>query len=179
MALIVAAPLAAPLAAEVLALTVEHRDDFYHLDLDARVAAPPGAVWATLTDYPRLHRLSPAVRSSTDLGQDLQGYHLVHTLSHICVWIFCRDLEQVQRMQPGPGWRLQADHLPERSDFAFGQMRWRLAPEGTGTRFHLSARLRPSFRVPPLLGPLVVRQGLRGYALEALAGVEQTALERP
>jgi hypothetical protein len=181
LALILTAPLMASrtVAAEVQTLTVSHREAVYQVQLEARVAAPPAAVWATLTDFPRLHRLSPALQLSQDLGPDPEGHRLVHTRSHICVWIFCRDLEQVQRMRPGPGWRLQAETLPESGDFRSGRMVWRLAAEGAATRVQFSARLQPAFRVPPLLGPLVVQRGLRGYALEALEGVERAAREVP
>lgn len=166
-------------AAEIGGLEVARRDDLYRLTLDAHVAAPPAAVWAALTDYPNLHRLSSAVRRSDDLGPDAGGHHLVHTLSHVCVFIFCKNLEHLQRMHPRAPDRLWADSVPEGSDFAYGRMQWDLAAEGRGTRFRLEADLRPAFWVPPILGPLLVGQGLRGYALDALEGLEREALARP
>jgi carbon monoxide dehydrogenase subunit G len=166
-------------AAQIDELEVHRHDDLYQVRLDAHVAAPQAAVWAALNDYPDLHRLSEAVSSSEDLGPDAAGRHLVHTLSHVCVWILCKDIEQVQRMRPEDGNRLEADTLPEHGDLAYGHMQWDLASEPGGTRLRFTAEVRPGFWVPPLLGPPMVSRGLRSYALDALRGLEREAGRRP
>jgi hypothetical protein len=74
--------------------------------------------------------------------------------------------------QPAPG-RLEADTVPRLSDFSYGFTQWDLAPEGNGTRFELRTELRPAFWVPPLLGPMLIEQGLKNSALEALEGLER------
>ena len=150
-------------------------DGLYQLQLDAHLAAPPEMVWATLTDYPNLHRLSRAVQLSEELGTDPDGSHWVRTLSHVCVWIYCRDLEHVQRIRREGMGRLEANSVPELSDFAFGFAQWSLLPENGGTRMEFTARLRPAFWVPPLLGPFLIRQGLQSTALDALQGLEREA----
>jgi len=112
------------------------------------------------------------------LGRDPDGSTRVHTRSRVCVWVFCKTLEHVQRMrQSGPG-RLEADSVPQLSDFAYGFTRWELAPEGDGTRFELRAELRPGFWVPPLLGPLLIERGLSSSALQALEGLERESRAR-
>ncbi len=162
-------------AVEIHRLEVARDGGLFQLHLDAHLAAPLEMVWATLTDYPNLHRLSRAVQISEELGTDPDGSYRVHTLSHVCVWIFCRNLEHVQRFRHNGQGRLEADSVPELSDFAFGFTRWSLLPENGGTRMELSARLRPAFWVPPMLGPLLIRQGLRGTTLDALQGLEREA----
>ena len=150
--------------------------NLFQLELVAQLAAPTTAVWATLTDYPNLHRLSPALQLSEVVASSTDGSHRVRTLSHICVWIFCGDLEHLQRMRRSrPPGRLVAQSLPEGSDFDFGLARWILRPEADGTRLHFVARLQPSFWVPPLLGPILVQEGLRNTALEVLQGLEREA----
>jgi hypothetical protein len=147
----------------------------FQLRLDAHVRAPLAAVWATLTDYPNLHRLSAAVLASEVLGTEADGVTRVRTLSHLCVWIFCRDIVHVLRMRQSAPGVLEADSDPEGSDFAFGVTRWTLAGETGGTRLRLATVLRPSFWVPPLLGPYLVQRGLRHAAADALQGLEREA----
>lgn len=166
-------------AVEIHRLEVARDGGLFQLQLDAHLAAPPEMVWATLTDYPNLHRLSRAVQLSEELGTDPDGSHRVRTLSHVCVWIFCRDLEHVQRFRHSGPRRLEADSVPELSDFAFGFTRWSLLPENGGTRLELTSRLRPAFWVPPLLGPLLIQRGLRSTTLDALRGLEREAGPRP
>jgi hypothetical protein len=163
------------MAAQIDRLDVARDANLFKLNLNAYLDAPPDAVWATLTDYPNLHRLAEAVQLSEVIGSNSDGSRLVHTRSHICVWIFCRDLEHVQRMRDDVPGRLQAHSVPEQSDFAYGFARWLLLPQGSGTRFKLTAQLRPDFWVPPVLGPYLIEQGLRNTALEALQGLEREA----
>jgi len=165
-------------AAEIRHLEVTREQQLYRIHLEARIAAPTRELWTALTDYPNLHRLSPAIKSSQVLGTDPDGGQRVHTLSQVCVWIFCRDLEHVQRFRsPGPR-RLEAHSVPELSDFSFGVSHWTLVPQPRGTRLEFSARLQPAFEVPPLLGPLLVQQGLRNTTLEVLQGLEREAGRR-
>jgi hypothetical protein len=158
---------------------VGREDDRFSLVLVARVDAAPAAVWATLTDYPNLHRLSEAVLESAEMPPDGAGGHLVHTLSHVCVWIFCKDLEHLQRVMETPPYRLEADSVPDDSDFTHGYTRWEMTPQDGGTRFEFTTRLVPDFWVPPLLGPYLIQQGLRSTALDALQGLEREAGTKP
>jgi hypothetical protein len=166
-------------AADIRELQVGRRDDLFRLHLLAHLRASFPAAWTVLTDYSHLYRLTDSVQISEILGMEPDGSTLVRTRSHVCVWIFCKTLEQVQRLRCLAPGELDADSIPDPSAFTFGRARWRLAPEGRGTRFELDAQLRPGFWVPPLLGPLVIEQGLRGSALDALEGLERQAGARP
>ncbi len=166
-------------AAQIQRLEVTRVDDRFSLVLNAHLQVPPDAVWNTLTDYPNLHRLSESVLQSLELPRDGAGGHLVYTLSHVCVWIFCKDLEHLQRVSEAGSGLLEADSVPEGSDFTYGHTRWVLTPEAGGTRFELTIRLEPDFWVPPLLGPFLIQSGLRSTALDALQGLEREALSRP
>jgi hypothetical protein len=166
-------------AARIDGLAVSRDGDSYTLVLNARLSVPRDAAWRALTDYPNLHRLSEAVLQSRELPPDGAGGHLVYTFSHVCVWIFCKDLAHLQRVsEMGPG-RLEADSVPEGSDFVRGFTRWVLTPRDGGTDFEFSTRLVPDFWVPPLLGPYLIQSGLRSTALDALQGLERAAASQP
>ena len=162
-------------AAQIERLDVSRDANLFQLTLKAYLDVPSDAVWATLTDYSNLHRLAKAVQLSEVLGSHSDGSQVIRTRSHVCVWIFCRDFEHVQRMYDREPGHLQADSLPEQSDFAYGFTRWLLIPQGEGTRFVLTSELRPDFWVPPVLGPYLIKRGLLNTALEALRGLEREA----
>ncbi len=167
------------MAAHIERLDVQRQGDLFLLRLDARLSASMDIVWQKLTDYPRLHRLSTAVLESRVLDAGTADNPLVYTRSHVCVWIFCKDIEHTQRMRRVTKGHLEADSLSQGSDFSYGYTRWVLTPEGTVTRFQLVTELRPTFWVPPLIGPVLVERGLRGTTLEALQGLEREALAHP
>jgi len=166
-------------AAHIERLDVERQGDLFLLRLDARLSASMDMVWQTLTDYSRLHRLSAAVLESRVLDAGMADHPLVYTRSHVCVWIFCKDIEHTQRMRRVAMGHLEADSLAHGSDFSYGYTRWVLTPEGTDTRFKLMTELRPAFWVPPLIGPVLVERGLRGTTLDTLQGLEREALAHP
>jgi hypothetical protein len=150
----------------------------FRLRLDAHLAAPLEAVWAVLTDYPNLHRLADAVKVSELVGTEPGGVERVRTLTHVCVWLICKDVEHVLRMRAIRPGVLEADSVPELSNFSFGFTRWRLSSEPMGTRLELTSELRPAFWVPPLLGPYLVKRGLMSTARDALRGLEREAEAR-
>jgi hypothetical protein len=65
--------------------------------------------------------------------------------------------------------------LPEQSDFRVAAERWRILPEGTGTRFLYRAEIEPAFFVPPIIGPLVMRRVLARELRESAVRFEQLA----
>ncbi len=162
-----------PQAAEIQRLHVERQGDLYRLSMSATLDAPPDAVWRTLKRYDCLHRLTEAVQRSETLQWFDAETSLVQTHSRVCVWIFCKHLQHVQYMQViNPG-ELKAVSLDAFSDFHQGLASWRLLPEGEGTRMLFQSQMEPDFWVPPLIGPLMIEQGMRSTALETLSGLEQ------
>jgi hypothetical protein len=165
-------------AADIERLEVSRRGDRFGLSMVAWVDAPRNAVWSALTAYPQLCRLAKAVRRSDLLDSEADGRPLLYTRSRVCIWVFCREFLHVQRMLEYAPKRLEADTVPDLSDFAFGRTLWDLGDAGPRTRFELNAELRPGFWVPPVIGPILVKQGLESSALEALEGLERAARSR-
>lgn len=97
-----------------------------------------------------------------------------------CFLLFCVNPSIEQEITRSDDFTLVTRIDPARSDFDYGRSVWQLAKVGGGnTRVLLHAVMVPSFWVPPVIGPWVLKRKLRlmaveaGEQLERLAGGEQ------
>jgi carbon monoxide dehydrogenase subunit G len=160
-------------AARVEALEVGHQDGVYSVRAEAWLDAPPAAVHAALIDFPRLTRLSPAVRQSRVMGETRDGT-LVFTRTRACAGWFCRDLRQTQLVTVTDE-LITAVALPEQSNVEVGHTTWQVRAEGEGTHLAWTTVVDPAFFVPPLLGPPLVKSALRRESEQFASGVERVA----
>lgn len=159
-------------------MDVEHRAGRYTIDMQVTLEVPADAAYQTFTDYPNLNRVNDAIESSKVLEQDPQRGALVQSMIRVCVLIYCRRLNQTQWMRQIPPERLTADVVPEDSDFSFGHAEWRIWPCADGACLSFTAELEPSFWVPPIIGPWVVKRKLRQEAIQTCDGIERTSRAR-
>ena len=164
--------------ADFYSLTVARDGDSYSMSADAHLAAPPAAVYAVLTDYEHLTRISTAVLKSRVLQHLDDGATLVYTDSRACALFFCKHIIETQRYtKPGPE-DIVAEVVPEQSNLKSGRTVWHLEAEGEGTRLQWQMQAVPAFWVPPFIGPSLVQRGLRTEGRRGVAGVEKLARER-
>lgn len=161
-------------AAEVQQVDVHHEAKQYRLHVVSRTEVPPEAVWALLVDYKHLDRLHPLVRESTLLESTPDGVARVSVQMHPCVFVFCLDLTQIVAFRAIATGHLVADFDQKGGDFRRGRLRWRLRsdPRG-GTRLVFDAELEPSFWIPPLIGPWILKRALRNTATELVGNLER------
>ena len=165
-------------AADFYSLTVNRDGDSYTMSADAHLAAPPAAVYAVLTDYEHLTRISSAVLKSRVERRLDDGSALVYTDSRACALFFCKHITELQKYtKPGPQ-DIVAEVVPEQSNLKSGRAVWHLEPEGEGTRLRWQMEAVPAFWVPPFIGPSLVQRGLRTEGRRGVAGVEKLARER-
>lgn len=165
-------------AAEFYSLTVSRDGDAYSMSADAHLAAPPAAVYAVLTDYEHLTRISSAVVKSHVLQHLEDGDTLVYTDSRACALFFCKHITEVQQYSRPDAADIVAVVVPEQSNLRSGRTVWHLEAEGEGTRLHWEMTAVPGFWVPPFIGPSLVQRGLRAEGQRGVAGVEKLARER-
>lgn len=144
----------------------------------ARLDSPREAVWEVLTDYERLHELSPGVQRSRILPDTAGEAVVVVTVVRGCVAIFCRDVERAEAMVERPPEWIRGRILPERSDFERGETEWTLEAEGEATRVSVRSELRPTFWVPPVIGPRQMQRALIGDMRTLMDRVEERAGQR-
>lgn len=166
-------------AASVEHLDVTRQGRTYRLDGGFVLAATPAAAWRVLTDYRGLPALNTSIKEVRVLADDGPSRHRVYARVRLCGYVFCRTLEHVQWMTQRREGLLEAEMDPSESDFEHGSARWELAPSATGSHLYLVVEVRPRFWIPPLIGPVLIREALRAQAQRTADGVERRAAELP
>ena len=160
-------------ASDALVANVSHHSGLYTLELDAWIAASVPQVHQLLTAYDHLERVNPAVKESTIIETYSPDYHRVRTLIEACVAFFCKNLIQVWDVEQQSDHVIVATIVPELSNFHSGKANWALRKDNGGTRLRFTTQLEPSFWVPPLIGPWLIRYKLRSEAVESVGNLER------
>lgn len=171
-------------AAQVLGVQVARDGARFVVSMHIAIDAPPPAVFRALQDYPAMPRYNPDLRTVRVQPTAVPDRVRLFTTIHICVLIFCKTLRQQQimtAMASADGGVLDAVLVAHGSDFKEGYGRWTVsacpaAPSGSC----LDARIEwvPTFWVPPVIGPWVIRSKMIEEAHRTSAGLERTARGR-
>lgn len=162
-------------AAELRWLDVDRKGGHIFVASETYFDAPPAAVFDILSDYDGFHRISKVFTETRYIERDDIGNGTVYSKAKGCVLFFCSEIERVEQLELTPGKEIVATALPEQSDVDFSVSRWVFEPEGDGTRVFYGTEFKPSFWVPPLLGPLILHAKLQKKGSEAADRVEELA----
>jgi len=162
-------------AGEILVATVEHKDKRYFVSLDVLINADSERVYSALTNFNQLSAINPAITNSNLIYSLSDTQHRVEVKIESCITFFCKKLVQVQDVEELPGKLILTTVVPEKSDFDYAHARWKVSSEQGRTRVTFDSDLKPSFWVPPLIGPLLIEKKLRDDALAVVDGLEQLA----
>lgn len=166
-------------AFDVQSVDVDHRGDRYHVSMRVTLDAPAADTYAVFADPLRLRQVNPSIREVEVLEERGPGVRRIRTRVRACVALFCRHLGQVQDMRYQPandGGRVDAQVLPDVSDFRHGQATWEFRGcEAGRTCLSFDAQLEPAFWIPPVVGPWLIERKLRDEAIETSRGLERLA----
>ncbi|MDX1443269.1 MAG: SRPBCC family protein [Gammaproteobacteria bacterium] len=167
-------------AAEMRELTVDWQDEIYSILAIADLDAPIDAVRRVLVDVEHYHWITGAIRESTLLDRQDATEVTIYTRMEACFGPFCKEVEQVQRVNFSERNVIRLTSLPQYSDVKFGESFWQLEALDDGrTRITWSLQMEPDFWVPPLIGPALVRSGLREEGRDTIRGIEILANKPP
>ena len=155
--------------------TIQHSDGRYTVAFDLLLGAETARVRELMTDYDHLDRLSGSVIRSRVLGMHPDGSRRMQLDMRACVLFLCRTVRRVQDVQTQPGGDITTRAVPALSDFSRAEERWRITPQGNGTRIRYDAQLVPDCFVPPILGPWLLQRAIRRELLDAAARLESLA----
>ncbi len=147
-------------SAEVVSARVDQQDSEYHIDFEVLLNAPAERVREIVTDYGKLEALSPNIVRSEVISRHDDQAARVKVIMRPCVWIvFCKTIVKTSDARVAEDGTVV--HITDAtvSDFAFARERLVIeAIEDARSRVVYSARLVPSFFVPPLVGPWLIRR---------------------
>lgn len=175
-ALLAALCCAAALGASFERAEVTHEAGRYRLRFVVDLAAATPAVRALLTDYDHLDRLSAHIIESQRLTAG--GGSRVRIVLEACVLVFCKTVRRVMAVETRANGDILTLADPAHSDFHHAREIWQVNPSDRGTRLVYEAEFEPSFFVPPLIGPWLIKSRLRG-ALEEIATRLEDLAARP
>lgn len=164
-------------AATLESVVVTYDSGRYSLEAHAHMDAPREAIFAVLTDYDRLDRISSAYKEYGFMDPAPDGTPIVFTRIEGCILIFCRSLRRVERLESNPPGFIRTVTLPEQSDFRHSVSQWWLEPEADGTRITYQLELEPDFWVPPIIGPWMLQRRLQRGGAAAVDRIERLAQE--
>lgn len=160
-------------AGDILEASVTHTDGRYDLAIRARIEAPGDAVYRAITDYSNLAAINPDIEVSELLEANPDGVSTVRTVIHVCILVFCKQVEQLQHVTHPDADTIEAVIIPEGSDFRSGFARWQLSsPTAATTELQFVETFEPDFWVPPVIGPWLIQRKLVREVTETTAYIE-------
>lgn len=162
-------------AGDIIQAHVEHKNKQYFISIEVIINADSQRVYDILTDYNNLTKLSDSIEESSIIYSLSDNDHRVKVEIKACVSFFCKTITQIQDVEELPGMVIITTTLPDKSDVDYAHARWKVSAEDGLTRVHFNADLKPSFWIPPLIGPLLIERALRNEALTVLEGLEKLA----
>ena len=162
-------------AGELIHSSVEHDSNRYILEFEMRISANPQRVYELITDYNKLDQVSDSIEKSELLSSKDEQHHRVRVVSDACVLFFCKTIKQVQDIEEINKQTVISTIIPEQSDFDYAHARWHIQKEGAGTRVSFNVDLKPSFWVPPLIGPPIIKSKLEDEVRSTIENLERLA----
>ena len=145
---------------EVLDASVDKENGVYQVFGDSVIDAPVDFVYSVLIDYDNFHKISNGIAETRFVDSDVPGELLAYTRIEACVMFFCRSAERLERISSTVNVEIQAEAIPEDSDFVVYVSRWRLVRRGNSTRVTYEAEFKPDFWMPPLISTWAIKRKL-------------------
>jgi hypothetical protein len=162
-------------AGQVSRAEVTHDAGTYRLLLDVELDADLAPVYTIATDFDRLYRISPTVTESARLPPPGPGLERRLMVIRTCILFFCMKARLVEDAEL-VGHTIVTTVVPEQSDFRSGRTVWTMSSRGAGlSRIVLDCEVVPSFWIPPVIGPWVIKRKMLEEGRETILRIEALA----
>jgi hypothetical protein len=117
-------------------------------------------IYAVLSEHNKISQLNPNVQASAVISRDGDTLKRVLRIKQ-CIFFFCFKMKLTEHIVETRN-EIKSTILPEESDFSGGFSHWRMDSIGTKkTILTLSARQKPNFWIPPIIGTPIIRSVLK------------------
>ena len=163
-------------AGEVEFAHAENEGNEYRLNLGMRIQAGKDDVFALLTDHDGLRNISDILTESISLQRINDNTIRRRLVAETCVLFFCFKAVMVEDAQEFPEGRILAVMVPEQSDFHYGRTEWSVnAIDEQQSQILYRCELQPSFWIPPVIGPFVLKRKMINEARDSILKIESLA----
>ncbi len=163
------------LSAELGNVTVEKEEKRYRLTSETRFDTGVADLYRVLTDYDLFTEFSSVFVESRNLRAAANGKPRYFTRMEGCMLLFCKSFVRIGELTLRPQTEIIAIADPKQSDFNYSRERWLLQADGDGVLLRYEFELEPSFWVPPVIGPYVMKRVLRAGGSDAVDRIEALA----
>jgi hypothetical protein len=163
------------LSAELRDVVVEKEEKRYRLTSETRFDASVADLYRVLTDYDLFTEFSSVFVESRNLRAAGNGKPRYFTRMEGCMLLFCKSFVRIGELTLTPHREIIATADPNQSDFNYSRERWLLVADGDGVLLKYEFELEPSFWVPPVIGPYVMKRALRSGGADAVDRIEALA----
>ncbi len=163
------------ISAELRDVVVEKEEKRYRLTSETRFDTSAADLYRVLTDYDLFTEFSSVFVESRNLRAAANGKPRYFTRMEGCVLLFCKSFVRIGELTLTPHKEIIATADPKQSDFNYSRERWLLVADGDGVLLKYEFELEPSFWVPPVIGPYVMKRALRSGGADAVDRIEALA----
>ena len=165
----------AVLANDITEFEVTEEKGVFYIKAIVVLHAPAEYVRDVLTDYVHIYRLNPSIIESEVLASPGNNVARVRTKVIGCVAFYCEEIERVEDVRILASGDIQAEIVPEFSQFKSGVTLWQIRSMGENARLIYYAEMEPDFFIPPVIGNSIVKAKLRDEIMTSFRRLEKIA----
>jgi len=159
-------------AEDLVHVEVFENSGAYQIKVVAVLKVPASYVRGVLTDYTHIYRLNPSIIESEVLEKHEDGAVSVRTKVIGCAAYFCEELERVEKVRQLPSGDLQAEIIPELSQFISGKTLWKIKSKGDFCEVTYHSEVEPDIFIPPVVGKFLVKRSIKEEMQASFANLE-------
>jgi ribosome-associated toxin RatA of RatAB toxin-antitoxin module len=131
----------------------------YMYEYSQVIPAHSEVIYSVLNNHEKINLLNPNVEVSTIISQSDDGLKRLLKINQ-CILFFCFKMRLVEHVVEREN-EIESTIIPDESDFSEGYTHWRIDSLGPNrTRITLTARQKPNFWIPPLIGEPIIKSVL-------------------
>ena len=156
-------------------IEVDERAGVYRIEADIIIKAPTDSVRKVLSDYDHVERLNASILESEVISRNNDGSVTVRTIVKGCAAYYCHEFKRVDVIRTLPSGDIQAELVPESSQFISGTTQWSINVEGEDTRIIYFTQVEPDFYIPPVVGKFLIKKAIKEEFQTCFANLEVNA----